>query len=180
MTDENLVLAETAALLESAGIDYMLTGSMALNYYATPRMTRDVDFVAAIYLKDVEKITDLFHPDHYYISEEAVKDAVKFQSSFNVIDQKKLVKVDIMIRKREKYRLLEFERRKRIEFHGAQVWIVSREDLILSKLAWADGNTSSRQLDDVKNLLAGKCDMDYLKSWANYLNLTDILTLVTA
>jgi hypothetical protein len=180
MTDENIVLAETAALLESAGIDYMLTGSMALNYYATPRMTRDVDFVAVIYLKDVEKIAALFHLDHYYISPEAVREAVINQSSFNVIHQEKLVKVDFMIRKREEYRLLEFERRKRIELHGQPVWIVSREDLILSKLAWADGNESSRQLDDVKNLLAGKCDMDYLKSWASHLNLTDILTRVIA
>lgn len=82
------------------------------------------------------------------------------QSSFNVIHQQKLVKVDIMIRKREEYRLLEFERKQRIELNGKSVWIVSREDLILSKLAWADGCESSRQLDDVKNLLAGKCDMD--------------------
>ena len=27
---------------------YMLTGSMAMNLYATPRMTRDLDFVVAI------------------------------------------------------------------------------------------------------------------------------------
>lgn len=180
MTDENLVLVEVATILESGGIDYMLTGSMALNYYATPRMTRDVDFVAVVFLKDVEKITQLFPPDQYYLSEEAVKEAILHQSSFNIIHQQKLVKVDVIIRKREEYRLLEFERRQKIELNGKPIWIVSREDLVLSKLAWADGSESSRQLDDVKNILAGSCDMEYIRTWANRLNLTDMLTLVTA
>jgi hypothetical protein len=29
--------------LEEAGIPYMITGSMAANFYAIPRMTRDID-----------------------------------------------------------------------------------------------------------------------------------------
>lgn len=33
--------------LEAAGIPYMLTGSIALAVYATPRLTRDVDVVIA-------------------------------------------------------------------------------------------------------------------------------------
>ncbi len=180
MTDENLVLAEVASILESARIEYMLTGSMALNFYATPRMTRDVDLVAVVFWKDVKKITTLFPPDKYYLSEKAVKDAILHQSSFNIIHQQKLVKVDVIIRKREEYRLLEFERRQKITLHDQTVWIVSREDLILSKLAWADESESTRQLDDVKNLLADSCDMDYIQAWASHLNLTDILTRVTA
>ena len=31
--------------LEEAGIAYMLTGSLAANFYAVPRMTRDIDIV---------------------------------------------------------------------------------------------------------------------------------------
>ena len=48
MTPELETLLDMVGRLESAGIDYMLTGSMALNCYATPRMTRDVDFVVAL------------------------------------------------------------------------------------------------------------------------------------
>jgi len=160
MTDENLVLAEVASILESADIDYMLTGSMALNFYATPRMKRDVDLVAVIFWKDIEKLITLFSSDQYYLSDDAIKDAILHQSSFNIIHQKKLVKIDVIIRKREEYRLLEFKRRRKVTIHGHPVWIVSKEDLILSKLAWAAGSESSRQLEDVKNLLAGSADME--------------------
>jgi hypothetical protein len=53
------------------------------------------------------------------------------QSCFNVIHHESLIKVDFMIRKREDYRLHEFERRQRIEIAGRPLWIVSKEDLIL-------------------------------------------------
>ena len=43
MSDELEVLAQVTGRLEEAGIAYMLSGSMALNHYAQPRMTRDID-----------------------------------------------------------------------------------------------------------------------------------------
>ena len=34
----------------------MLTGSFALGYYGKPRMTRDLDFVVALIVQQVEKL----------------------------------------------------------------------------------------------------------------------------
>lgn len=34
--------------LDRAGIPYMVSGSMAMNYYAQPRMTRDIDLIDAV------------------------------------------------------------------------------------------------------------------------------------
>ena len=48
-----------------AGIDFMLTGSMAMNYYAQPRMTRDIDVVVAIGPTDADRVIDLFQPEYY-------------------------------------------------------------------------------------------------------------------
>jgi len=36
------VLRDVSGRLENAGIAFMLTGSMAMSYYAQPRMTRDL------------------------------------------------------------------------------------------------------------------------------------------
>lgn len=36
------VLRDVSERLTSSGIAFMLTGSMAMNYYAQPRMTRDI------------------------------------------------------------------------------------------------------------------------------------------
>ena len=180
MTEENAVTLEVASILENAGIGYMLTGSVALNFYANPRMTRDIDFVGEVVFKDIARISTLFPADQFYVSEEAVKEAVLHQSSFNVLHLGSFIKIDIMIRKREDYRLVEFGRRQKIDLEGTPIWIVSKEDLALSKLHWAKDSGSTRQLNDVRNLLATGCDMDYIIKWAQKLNLTAILTQASA
>ena len=53
----------------------MLTGSVALNCYAQPRMTRDIDLVVAFFLKDAERIQEILGTD-YYVSEHAAREAV--------------------------------------------------------------------------------------------------------
>jgi len=178
MTEELQTLRDITIRLETAGIEYMLTGSVALNCYAQPRMTRDIDLVVAFHLKDAGRIGEVLGAE-YYVSTDAAREAVQRQSSFNAIHQRSLTKVDFMIRKREDYRLHEFARRQRICVEGFTVWVVSKEDLILSKLEWARGSHSQRQLADVENLIATGCDRDYLRAWSVKLNLTDMLTRVS-
>jgi hypothetical protein len=178
MLSELDLLLDVTRRLEEAALEYMLTGSMALNHYAQPRMTRDIDIVIALVLRDLEILPRVFGSD-FYFSEEAARGAVLSQSSFNVIHNDSLIKVDFMIRKREDYRLVEFERRQRIEVMGQSLWIVSKEDLILSKLDWARDSQSQRQLSDVENLLATGADKNYLQTWSQKLNLTDMLTRVS-
>lgn len=177
MTEELQVMRDIASRLESAGIDYMLTGSVALNTYAQPRMTRDIDLVVAFVMKDAGRIEDILGPD-YYVSQEAAREAVQHESSFNAIHHKTLIKVDFMIRKQEGFRMHEFARRVRLRVADFDLWVVSKEDLILAKLLWARESQSERQLTDVENLIATGCDAGYLKTWSAALNLTDMLTRV--
>ena len=159
-------------------MEYMVTGSMALNCYAQPRMTRDIDLVVAFFLKDVALIQDVLGGD-YYVSDEAAREAVMHQTSFNAIHTTTMIKVDFMIRKWEEFRLHEFERRRRMRIGDFEAWVVSKEDLILSKLDWARLSSSVRQMADVQNLLATGCDLDYIGEWSIKLNLTDMLTRVS-
>ena len=178
MTEELQTLRDITARLEGAGIEYMLTGSVALNCYTQPRMTRDIDLVVAFFLKDAARIEAVLGTD-YYVSAEAARDAVLHQSCFNAIHQGSLLKVDFMVRKNEEYRRHEFTRRVRLHVEEFDVWVVSKEDLILSKLDWARDSHSERQLSDVENLIATGCDMEYLRAWSVKLNLTDMLTRVS-
>ena len=177
MTEELRTLRDITERLEAADMNYMLTGSVALNCYAQPRMTRDIDLVVAFFLQDAARIEQVLGAD-YYVSPEAAREAVLHQSSFNAIHQESLIKVDILVRKNEEYRHHEFNRRARVRVDDFEVWVVSKEDLILSKLHWARDSLSDRQLADVENLIATGCDIDYLKQWSAELNLTDMLTRV--
>ncbi len=61
MNPELEVLKMVAKRLESRNIPYMITGSVAMNFYAVPRMTREIDmdgqyfekWVASLGLREV-------------------------------------------------------------------------------------------------------------------------------
>lgn len=63
MADELDVLRIIGERLKSASIPFMLTGSFALGYYGKPRMTRDLDFVVALIVQQVEKLVSAFSDD---------------------------------------------------------------------------------------------------------------------
>jgi hypothetical protein len=79
------------------------------------------------------------------------------------------------VRKDTAYRRREFERRRRVALPGFESWIVSREDLILSKLAWARESMSEMQMRDVGALLAAEVDEAYLRSCAGELSVNELL-----
>jgi hypothetical protein len=173
MGNELDIVRDVSGRLDGAGIGYMLTGSMAMNYYAQPRMTRNIDIVVALGLEDAERVVKLFSPD-YYISAEAVAASIAHQSLFNLIHQESIIKVDCIVRKRSEYRLTEFNRRQRVRIENFETWIVSKEDLILSKLFWAKDSRSALQLGDVKNLVSTGCDRAYIAHWTEGLGLDSL------
>ncbi len=177
MTEELQLLQEVTARLEEAGIDYMLTGSVALNCHAQPRFTRDIDLVVDFNLNDAARIQTVLGED-FYVSEDAAREAVGLRGSFNAIHQTTLIKIDFMVRKQAAYWENEFARRQRLRLGHFDLWVVSKEDLILSKLHWSKDSHSERQLADVENLIATGCDAEYLRKWSAALNLTDMLTRV--
>ena len=174
VTAELDVLQDVISRLEHSGIAYMLTGSFALSYYAQPRMTRDIDVVIELSGRDATSVTGVFHPE-YYVSEADVSRAIAEQGMFNILHLEKVVKLDFIVRKDAPYRRQEFERRQRVTLPGFDAWIVSREDLILSKLLWAKDSLSELQLSDVSALLAGNVDRTYLERWASELSVNDLL-----
>ena len=86
-----------------------------------------------------------------------------------------LVKIDLIPRKETHYRRAEFDRRRLVQLAGTPLWIVSIEDLILSKLEWSRDSRSEQQRRDVRLLLNAPLDRAYLNEWAARLNLLDLL-----
>ena len=170
MQNELDIVRDVSQRLDGARIGYMLTGSMAMNYYAQPRMTRDIDLVVALAAPDIDAVVRLFDPD-YYVSRDAVTDSIAHESIFNLIHQESVIKVDCIIRKGTPYRITEFERRQRIMIEDFSTWIASKEDLIISKLSWARDSRSEMQLRDVKNLAATGYDATYVERWTGSLGL---------
>lgn len=152
----------------------MLTGSMAMNYYAQPRMTRDIDLVVELTSDQVDLLISMFETD-YYVDRQAVARAIADRSMFNLIHNQTIIKLDCFVLKRHEYRQEEFARRRLVRLGDFETWIVSREDLILSKLYWARDSKSELQFRDIRNLLTADCDMTYLNSRGQDLGVKELL-----
>ena len=180
MSEELEVLKEVARRLDGIGIAYMITGSTAANFYAVPRMTRDIDIVVELSERDIGKFILAFEKDHY-LEPETVREAVKNKGMFNLIHDQYIIKVDFVVRKDTPYRRREFSRKKKISVDGENLYIVAPEDLILSKLVWAKDSKSEIQLRDVQNLLQSVKGLDrrYLARWGKQLGVDSLYRGVT-
>ena len=172
MSEDLEVLRIVISRLETAHIPYMLTGSVAANYYGVPRMTRDIDLVIEVSPHEAGRLTKLFRAD-FYIEPDAVERAANERLMFNAIHMTLIVKVDFIVRKDSEYRHEEFRRRRCVMIDGVATHIVAPEDLIISKLDWARDTRSEVQMTDVRNLLDAVPDLDheYLMRWIGHLGL---------
>lgn len=157
--------------LDAAEIPFMVSGSMALIVYTVPRMTRDIDIVIELRQEDIKRFCAIFN-EGYYIDSLTVEEEVQRKGMFNVIDFETGYKIDFMVKKDNFYRKTEFERRVKGVVMGCETWLVTLEDLVISKLIWIQELQSDRQMSDIENLLENpNIDMEYINYWRKELNL---------
>ena len=176
------VLLRVTQTLERLGVPYAVGGSLASSLHGVMRSTLDVDIVADIKPEHVPALVSAFSTE-FYADEAMIRDTIKHRSSFNLIHYETAFKVDIFIRKLRPYDQVQLNRRRKSVIATnpeASVYVVSPEDIILSKLEWyrMGGEVSDRQWRDILGVLkvrAGELDLNYLRKWAGELNVRDLL-----
>jgi hypothetical protein len=177
--DQRLTLADGVRRLESLGLNYMLTGSVAMLRFAPGRMTNDIDIVVQLEHRDRLRFVDAF-AGNYYIPEEKIAGAIDRSSMFNVLNNETLVKIDIALVKPTEFHKNAFENRERVDLWDIEVWAIRRDDLIVSKLFWAKDSRSERQLRDVVTVMMNGFDADYILSWVKALGVSDLFDICVA
>ncbi len=151
-------------------IPYMLSGSMAMNYYSVSRATRDIAVVVHLQVKDVDNL--LSHLHNFYYNRNTIINEIRRKGMFNLIDNDTGFKIDIIIMKDTEYSVIAFERRKLYDIMGFDVDVISLDDLIIAKIQWIQQLYSDRQTSDIRMLLQNDSkDMNYIKHWCKKLRL---------
>ena len=167
-------------------IPHYVAGSVASSYHGAARSTMDVDLVCELSPEHVPAFVSLFDAD-YYVSESAVRDAVRRKSCFNLIHLPTSFKVDIFISRQRSFDASSMARAQ-VGRLGHQmtidVPIATAEDTIISKLEWfrKTDETSERQWDDVSRLvllLGDAADFNYLHAAAESVGVSDLLDRLT-
>jgi hypothetical protein len=180
ISSQEKLLIKIAEILNGLKIDYFITGGFAVSVWGRPRATFDIDIIVKIIEPQAIPLTKALREISKagYADENMIKDAIRHNGEFNFIDPNSGLKVDFWVAEERSLRPPEFKNRKIKNISGQNVYFVSPEDLILSKLQWYQETQSSRHLEDAQSVLKishEKLDLKYLKQWAEKLNVSELL-----
>ncbi len=159
-------------------LTYLVVGSTATIAYGEPRFTNDLDIVLDLPASAIDDFCQSFPEDDFYISRDAVKQAVQTQFQFNVIHPASGLKIDFMILSQSDYDQSRRNRKRELRvFEDGTVWFASPEDVILKKMVYHKEGGSDKHLRDIAGVLriqGTRLDRDYLLKWARALGVDEI------
>lgn len=173
------LLRKVVQVLDSAEIEYMVTGSIASSLQGEPRTTHDIDLVVAIEKAAAKEMVKAFPPPGFYLDQEAIIEAINKKGMFNLIDVNSGDKIDFWLLTDEPFDRSRFSRKYVEEVMGIRLSVSTPEDTILAKLRWAklSGGSEKHFTDALRvyEVQYEKLDVHYLRSWAINLDVQQLL-----
>ena len=181
------VTLKVTQVLESLGIPYLISGSLASTLYGMIRTTQDSDIVAEMRIEHLQSFVSALQGE-FYLDEEMIAESIQRHTSFNIIHRETMFKVDVFIPQPRPFLQSQLIRSQKQTFQfetEVSAKFASPEDTILAKLEWykAGGEKSERQWRDilgVLNLQGDRLDFQYLHNWAGRMGIQDLLRRVLA
>jgi hypothetical protein len=176
--DQSDLLRKVLDAFEAAGIEHLLVGSLASAVYGEPRLTLDIDVVAALTTEKLPRFFACFPAPEFYVSPEAAGEATRKEKQFNIIHSASGWKVDIIAKKADEFDRSRFARKRIIPvFPDLSVSVASPEDIIIKKMEYYREGGSEKHLRDISGILrvSGEgLEYSYIESWASRKGLTEI------
>ncbi len=154
-------LSSLAAALTSLSVTWAVGGPLASAAYGEPRATNDIDVIALLDERTARELAKALEPNFYTDSDVAVA-AARTRGSFNIIDNRSFIKIDVFVPATGPMGTGQLSRRRILESVGgvSAVPVLGPEDVVLQKLRWFDlgGGVSERQWRDILSVLRGVGD----------------------
>ena len=174
---------QVTKIFEQSGIPYYLGGSIASSLFGIPRTTLDIDIVVDIRQHHIPLLIKSFSEKEYYLDSDAMTDAIKHGTSFNIIHRDTFYKIDVFVPQDDLFQKEVFTRRMKHNLSNEiqdSLFFPSPEDIVLLKLKWykAGGNVSEKQWTDILGVLKAQgnhLDREYMTKWSDYLGIKDLL-----
>ena len=166
--------------LESAGLDYMVSGSVAAMNYGEPRLTNDVDLILALGPGSLDRLETAFPEAEFYRAptEVLLAELARAQRGHtNIIHHETGFRADLYFRANDPLHAWAWPRRNRFEVaDGLDAWFAPPEYVILRKLEFYQEGQSEKHLNDVRGILdqpefAALASSSDIAAWAERLGI---------
>ena len=140
---DDLVVALTPLIdvLDRLGVAWYVGGSVASTVHGRFRATNDVDVIANLRDEHASQLRAELEADHY-VDEESIRDAVRHQSSFNLVHFETGLKIDVFVATDSEY-----EAASNGPFSGTRAAIMWGESrLWVLPIAWPDARLLQNSL----------------------------------
>ena len=168
MNTDDIVFAVIDYLNDNQ-VPYMLVGSLATNFYCSPRSTEDGDIVVQANLAPLARRISqreprlTFDPQLAFESVTATKKVV-------LQTKEHWFEVELFELGDDEHDQLRFTRRIQAESGGRKVWFASLEDMIITKLRWSQHAGREKDISDARNLIGVQrenVDWPYVEAWCD-------------
>jgi hypothetical protein len=184
MTDPDEIgraVAGVADILDALNVRWAVGGSVASAAHGEPRATNDVDLVAVLTEAEARTVVLRLGGD-YYADGDSAAEAVRLRGSFNIIDRRSFIKLDVFVPGPGPLGLGQLDRKRDLDVFPSMrpVPVLGPEDVVLQKLRWyrLGGEVSDRQWRDIVSVLRlvrSELDDRYLNDVAAGAGLTTLL-----
>ena len=176
------LLRYLARAIEGLGLRYFVTGSTVTIFYGEPRFTNDIDVVVDLSEPQIAEFCRQFPDDEFYVSEAAVREAVRRKSQFNIIHPASGLKVDVIVPEPSPFNQSRFDRIRRVHAgEDFEACFASPEDAIIKKMDYYRQGGSEKHVRDIAGVLKTsreQIDTAYIALWARQMGLSDIWTAI--
>lgn len=163
------------APLETAGIRYMITGSVASSIYGEPRNTLDIDLVVLLEKPQFPILSELFRDEDFYLPPLeviAIETKREAHGHFNIIHHATGLKADIYLSRNHPCLPWAIAHSRRVATATCEITIAPPEYVILHKLEFYRESKHQRHLRDIAGILEQQdLDLEYLTASIQSLNL---------
>jgi hypothetical protein len=156
MPEASLVLLFTSRL-NQLGVQYMVSGSVAMTIYGEPRLTNDVDMVVVLDREHIARLPEVFSPSEFYcppVEVIQVEASRELGGHINIIHHKTGFKADLFLSGSDPFHAWGLARSRRVEMEGDSFVVAPPEYVIVRKLEYFRSGGSEKHLRDIRSMLA--------------------------